>query len=244
MTKVTSYQQVTKTPAVIKIKTTGARNKQYSNITLVKFLKKIVNSTAALSVIPLWRASCKDDMNNIQSLHGNTRKNVIDSRVLLNFVNEKLMELDLIGNAKKDPVYASQMYDAVMSSVYRKKKDVVVGLLTAGDYDTSEYLRMAGIMAILVGIKGKNNDDGIFIPTGAGANPFVTAVASSAQKKFFLNKDQLAYIKRYTEEGISSLIGHMCEEKGWMPPEQYGITLDNMARLYLLTEPPFLTTRL
>lgn len=236
MTKITSYQQTIRTH--FEIKTTDVKNKKHNKTTLINFLKSIVNSSDKLKSRLFGRTSCKDNLNNMASFHSNIRKNVIDSKVTRDFITKKLIELDLPGKAKEDPVYARQTCDAVLASVYSNKKDIFCKEMISKGIDISGYLNAAGAAALQAGLGGKIDNNDTFIPTGAGANPFVTAVISSAQLKFprvFLNKNQQEFFKQYAEKKISCEVGEICKDNGFISPVEFGVMLDKIASRYLLS---------
>ncbi|ATX62814.1 hypothetical protein [Yersinia hibernica] len=236
MTKITSYQKTIKTP--FEIKTTDAKSNRGNKTTLIKMLKKTINSSTKLKANLFGGASCKDNLNNMGLFHNDIRNNVIDSKVTRDFITKKLLELDLPGKAKEDPVYAKQACDAVLASVYSNKKDVFCKEMISKGIDISGYLKDVGAAALQAGLEGKIDNNDTFIPTGAGANPFVTAVISSAQLKFplvFLNKNQQGFFKQYAEKKISCEVGKICKDNGFISPVEFGVMLDKIASRYLLS---------
>lgn len=160
-------------------------------------LKNIANSCAKLKYFLFERSSCKNNLNNIKSFHRNISKNVIGSKATRDFITKKLIALDLTGKAKEDPVYARQTCNAVLASVYSNRKDIFCKEMISKGIDISGYLKEAGSAAQQASLEGKIDNNDTFIPAGAGANPFITAVISSAQKKFpraILNKNQHAFL--------------------------------------------------
>ncbi|MFC7506718.1 type III secretion protein SopE2 [Pantoea stewartii] len=200
MTKITSFQQTNRMH--FEIKATDSKNKRNNKSSFINVLKGIVNSSARLKVFLFRRASCKDNLNNIKPFYSNIRNNVINSKVTMDFITKKLIELDLPGKAKEDPVYAKQTFDAVLASVYSNKKDFFCKKMISKDIDISGYLKAAGEAALQAGLEGKIDNNDTFIPNGAGANPFVTAVISSAQRKFprFFKQKPTGFFKQYAEK--------------------------------------------
>lgn len=117
-------------------------------------------------------------------------------------------------------------------------KDVFCNEIISKGIDISGYLKEAGVAAMQAGLEGKTDNNETFIPSGAGANPFVTAVISVAQLKFpraFFNKKQQVFFKQYAEKKISCEVGEICKNKGFISPVEFGVILDKIASRYLLS---------
>ncbi|WP_263071024.1 hypothetical protein [Enterobacter huaxiensis] len=234
MTKITSQSTTFRTHAEVKLNDVKNRKKTINTI-LTKVLKRVVNSSAKLKMMIFKRSSHKNNSVYFNSPHNNLRKNVIDSKVTRELIIQKLKELDLPGTAKKDPVFAQQSIDAVLASVYSNKKDLVCLNMMSKDKDITGYLKEIGHAAQQAGLEGKV-DNNTFIPSGAGANPFVTSVISNVQRKMpyvFINKKQQVYFKQYVEEKISHEVGEICKEKGRISPDEFATQLDKIASQHL-----------
>ncbi|KML20854.1 hypothetical protein VL10_20840 [Leclercia adecarboxylata] len=236
VTKVILCQRAVKTH--YEIKRSVIKDNKNNKVILIKFLKKITNSSAGIKRSLFGRVSCKKTAN-IKSFHGNIGRNLINSKDTRDFITNNLIGLDLRGKAKEDPVFARQTCDAVLASVYSIKKDLFCKKMISNNIDISGYLKAAGIAAREAGLEGKNDNNDAFVPAGAGANPFVSAVISSAQLKFprvFFNKKQQAFFKQYAEKKISCEVSEICKDKGIISPVEFGVMLDKIASRYLLSQ--------
>lgn len=235
MTKITSQPNTVRTHAEVKLN--GVKNRKRTiNTILTKMLKSVVNSSAKLKMIIFKRSSHENNSGYFNSSYNNLRKTVIDSKVTRELIIRKLKELDLSGTARKDPVFAQQSIDAVLSSVYSNKKDLVCLDMMSKDKDISGYLKEIGHAAQQAGLEGKVDNNNTFIPSGAGANPFVTSVISNIQRKIpyvFINKQQQVYFKQYVEKKISHEVGEICREKGRISPDEFATQLDKIASRHL-----------
>jgi len=166
------------------IKAVGVKNSSppKKNV-LTTLLRKITNSSINLKRELLVKFLPKNEAQNINNFTHRERVQVVDSKTVKEFMTQKLHELDLSGKGKEDPVYASQACDAILASVYSNKKDQYCKMLISKGVDTSAFLKEAGEVASDMGLAGKMHHD-IFTPSGAGANPFLTAIFSSAQQKY------------------------------------------------------------
>ncbi|MFZ4215384.1 type III secretion protein SopE2, partial [Pantoea endophytica] len=149
---------------------------------------------------------------------------------------QKLTDLKITLTADEDHTYARQTCDAILASVYSNKKDYFCKEMISRGIDISGFIKEAGNAAQKAGLAGQKNNHDVFIPSGAGANPFVTSVISSAQQKFprvFLNKNQQASFKQYAEKKISSEVGEICKKLGLITPVDFGLVLDEIASRYI-----------
>lgn len=85
---------------------------------------------------------------------------------------QKLNSLDIKGNASKDPAYARQTCEAMLSAVYSNNKDHCCKLLISKGVSITPFLKEIGEAAQNAGLPGEIKN-GVFTPGGAGANPFV-----------------------------------------------------------------------
>ena len=234
MTKISSQPNTVRTHAEVNLN--GVKNRKKTiNTILTKMLKSVTNSSAKLRMIIFKRSSHKNNSGYFNSSYSNLRKNVINSKVTRELITQKLTELDLPGTAKKDPVFAQQSIDAVLASVYSNKKDLVCLDMMSNGKDISGYLKEIGHAAQQAGLEGKV-DNNTFIPSGSGANPFVTNVISNVQRKIphvFINKKQQVYFKQYLEKKISHEVGEICKEKGRISPNEFATQLDKIASRHL-----------
>ncbi|MGN7915524.1 hypothetical protein [Enterobacter sp. 22466] len=200
-----------------------------------RFLKGVKNTTTSFKNRCLKLRHARNNVKNINSLHHRVRAQAISHNTIKSFIIQKLEALDLIEKAKQDTVYASQACDAALASVYSNKKDVFCKEMISLGLDTSEYLREAGYAAKNVGLEGQMHND-IFIPAGSGANPFLTAIISSTQRRYprlFLNKNRQATFREYAERKILCKVGKICQAKGIITPSEFGLMLDKIASKYL-----------
>lgn len=234
MTKITSQLNTVRTRVEVKLNCVKNRRKTINTI-LTKMLKSVVNSSAKFKMMVFKRSPHENNSGYFNSSHYNLRKNVIDSKVTREMIILKLKELNLAGTAKKDPVFARQSIDAVLASVYSNKKDLVCLNMMSNGQDISGYLKEIGHAAKQAELEGKI-DNNTFIPSGAGANPFVTYVISNVQRKIphvFINKKQQIYFKQYVEKKVAHEVGEICKEKGRISPDEFATQLDKIASRHM-----------
>lgn len=234
MTKITSYQDIYKTHIDTK-PTEKKHEKTFNNSTLLTALKSIISSCIKLKKSSFDSSPQNKDVSRDNAFQNRARGQVIDSKTMRDFISQKLTELNLAGAGKDDPVYASQACDAVLASIYSNKKDAFCKEMISKGINTTGYLKEAGEAAKKVGLKGEMYNN-VFVPSGAGANPFVTPLISSAQQKFphmFSNKTQQASFKQYAEKKISYEVEKICKDKGMISPAEFGVMLEKIARKHL-----------
>ncbi|ECH2673411.1 type III secretion system guanine nucleotide exchange factor SopE2, partial [Salmonella enterica] len=104
---------------------------------------------------------------------------VLTNKVVKDFMLQTLHDMDIRGSASKDPAYASQTREAILSAVYSKNKDQCCKLLINKGINIAPFLQEIGEAAKNAGLPGTTKND-VFTPSGAGANPFITPLISSA----------------------------------------------------------------
>ncbi|HGB6967495.1 TPA: SPI-1 type III secretion system guanine nucleotide exchange factor SopE, partial [Salmonella enterica subsp. enterica serovar Enteritidis] len=129
---------------------------------------------------------------------------VLTNKVVKNFMLQTLHDIDIRGSASKDPAYASQTREAILSAVYSKYKDQYCNLLISKGIDIAPFLKEIGEAAQNAGLPGATKND-VFTPSGAGANPFITPLITSAYSKYphmFTSQHQKASFNIYAEKII------------------------------------------
>lgn len=220
----------------IHFKTSSFKNdKARNNSPLFTRLKKVMNINIPFRKPSYGNGLQKNDINRANPFSNRSRTPVIDSKTVKNFISKQLSELNLRGNAKEDPEYFSQAFDAVLASVYSNKKDKFCKEMISKGIDISSYLMEAGEAAKKAGIKGEMKND-IFVPKGAGANPFITPLMSSTQKEHLYslkNEKQSQLFRMHAEKIISNEVGEMCKEKGLIHPTEFDLILEGIGAKYL-----------
>ncbi|EBR4051718.1 type III secretion system guanine nucleotide exchange factor SopE2 [Salmonella enterica subsp. arizonae serovar 13,23:g,z51:-] len=160
---------------------------------------------------------------------------VLTNKIVKDFMLQKLNSLDIKGNASKDPDYARQTCEAMLSSVYSNNKDQCCKLLVSKGISITSFLKEIGEAAQNAGLPGEIKN-GIFTPGGAGTNPFVVPLIASASVEYphmFINYSQQVSFKAYAEKIIMKEVTPLFNE-GTMPtPQQFQLTVENIANKYL-----------
>ncbi|ECG8391913.1 type III secretion system guanine nucleotide exchange factor SopE2 [Salmonella enterica subsp. enterica serovar Saintpaul] len=135
----------------------------------------------------------------------------------------------------KDPAYARQTCEAILSAVYSNNKDQCCKLLISKGVSITPFLKEIGEAAQNAGLPGEIKN-GVFTPGGAGANPFVVPLIASASIKYphmFINHNQQVSFKAYAEKIVMKEVTPLFN-KGTMPtPQQFQLTIENIANKYL-----------
>ncbi len=133
-------------------------------------------------------------------------------------------ELNVSETARRDPIYAQQVIDAVYASTYSAAKDAFGRLcVERGARVPDGYLQEIGAAAHALRIACEEKD-GIYTPKAAGANPFVTPVLSSMQKQFtaYMNQPgQGARLRAHVEAAIAKEIAPQAPERGMLSPDEF-----------------------
>ncbi|ECI0414446.1 type III secretion system guanine nucleotide exchange factor SopE2 [Salmonella enterica subsp. salamae] len=160
---------------------------------------------------------------------------VLTSKIIKDFMLQKLNSLDIKGNASKDPAYARQTCEAILSAVYSNNKDHCCKLLINKGISITPFLKEVGVAAQNAGLPG-DIKNGIFTPGGAGANPFVAPLLASASVRYphmFINHSQQVSFKAYAERLIMKEVTPLFNEGAMPTPQQFQLTMENIANKYL-----------
>ncbi|ENV9885768.1 SPI-1 type III secretion system guanine nucleotide exchange factor SopE, partial [Salmonella enterica] len=165
---------------------------------------------------------------------------VLTNKVVKNFMLQTLHDIDIRGSASKDPAYASQTREAILSAVYSKYKDQYCNLLiskgiVSKGIDMAPFLKEIGEAAQNAGLPGATKND-IFTPSGAGANPFITPLITSAYNKYphmFTSQHQKASFNIYAEKIIMKEVAPLFNECAMPTPQQFQLILENIANKYI-----------
>ncbi|EAB9458850.1 type III secretion system guanine nucleotide exchange factor SopE [Salmonella enterica subsp. enterica serovar Poona] len=165
---------------------------------------------------------------------------VLTNKVVKNFMLQTLHDIDIRGSASKDPAYASQTREAILSAVYSKYKDQYCNLLISKGIDIAPFLKEIGEAAQNAGLPGATKND-VFTPSGAGANPFITPLITSAYSKYplmFTSQHQKASFNIYAEKIIMTEVVPLFNNECAMPtPQQFQLILENIANKYIQNTP-------
>ncbi|HDO8573702.1 TPA: SPI-1 type III secretion system guanine nucleotide exchange factor SopE [Salmonella enterica subsp. enterica serovar Dublin] len=164
---------------------------------------------------------------------------VLTNKVVKNFMLQTLHDIDIRGSASKDPAYASQTREAILSAVYSKYKDQYCNLLISKGIDIAPFLKGIGEAAQNAGLPGATKND-VFTPSGAGANPFITPLITSAYSKYphmFTSQHQKASFNIYAEKIIMTEVVPLFNECAMPTPQQFQQILENIANKYIQNTP-------
>lgn len=164
---------------------------------------------------------------------------VLANKVVKNFMLQTLHDIDIRGSASKDPAYASQTREAILSAVYSKYKDQYCNLLISKGIDIAPFLKEIGEAAQNAGLPGATKND-VFTPSGAGANPFITPLITSAYSKYphmFTSQHQKASFNIYAEKIIMTEVVPLFNECAMPTPQQFQQILENIANKYIQNTP-------
>ncbi|HCM1945240.1 TPA: type III secretion system guanine nucleotide exchange factor SopE2 [Salmonella enterica subsp. salamae serovar 30:g,m,s:e,n,x] len=160
---------------------------------------------------------------------------VVTSKIVKGFMLQKLNSLDIKGNASKDPAYARQTCEAILSAVYSNIKDHCCKLLISKGVSITPFLKEIGEAAQNAGLPGEIKN-GVFTPGGAGSNPFVVPLIASASIKYpymFINHNQQVSFKAYAEKIVMKEVMSLFNEEAMPTPQQFQLTMENIANKYL-----------
>ncbi|EDF7152829.1 SPI-1 type III secretion system guanine nucleotide exchange factor SopE [Salmonella enterica subsp. enterica serovar Dublin] len=163
---------------------------------------------------------------------------VLTNKVVKNFMLQTLHDIDIRGSASKDPAYASQTREAILSAVYSKYKDQYCNLLISKGIDIAPFLKEIGEAAQNAGLPGATKND-VFTPSGAGANPFITPLITSAYSKYphmFTSQHQKASFN-ISEKIIMTEVVPLFNECAMPTPQQFQQILENIANKYIQNTP-------
>lgn len=159
----------------------------------------------------------------------------VSPREIRELVRDEVDKLNILIIGVEDEIYANQTIDAVLASTYSEAKDA----FHKDQFDkkvkvSEDYLKAIGEIARQNGLEG-HEQDGIFIPKGAGANPFITPVIGSIIKNKPLrlrNTSQVIIYKKFAAKLISAQVGQLCKLKGRITPEEMNLQLREVAKKY------------
>ncbi|ECJ2964662.1 type III secretion system guanine nucleotide exchange factor SopE2 [Salmonella enterica subsp. salamae] len=160
---------------------------------------------------------------------------VVTSKIVKDFMLQKLNSLDIKGNASKDPAYARQTCESILSAVYSNNKDHCCKLLISKGISITPFLKELGEAAQKAGLPGEIKN-GVFTPGGAGANPFVAPLLASASVNYphmFINHSQQVSFKAYAERLIMKEVTPLFNEGAMPSPQQFQLTVESIANKYL-----------
>ncbi len=69
---------------------------------------------------------------------------MLTNKVVKDFMLQTLNDIDIRGSASKDPAYASQTREAILSAVYSKNKDQCCNLLISKGINIAPFLQEIG----------------------------------------------------------------------------------------------------
>jgi len=145
------------------------------------------------------------------------------------FLKKKLTELAVSDKARQDPVYSRQASEAVLASVYSHHKDMVCRNLKGDGNLMKSYLQVIGEVARKACLPG-DVKDGVFTPSGTGANPFINAILSPLQKAnatLLNDEEQGSILKNYAEKIIYEELSDVCKKNGFVTPRAFSRSLSN-----------------
>ncbi len=79
---------------------------------------------------------------------------MLTNKVVKDFMLQTLNDIDIRGSASKDPAYASQTREAILSAVYSKNKDQCCNLLISKGINIAPFLQEIGEAAKNAGLPG------------------------------------------------------------------------------------------
>ncbi|EGE4657849.1 type III secretion system guanine nucleotide exchange factor SopE2 [Salmonella bongori serovar 48:i:- str. 94-0708] len=205
----------------------------------VKNITAVRNSVARLSVgLPNFFNPFRQTEATEAPFHrreASEGRAVLTRKIVKEHMLQKLNELDIKSHASKDPSYARQTCEAILSAQYSNNKDKYCRLLINQGVSITPFLKEIGEAAQNAGLPGEIKN-GVFTPGGAGANPFITPLVSSASIKYpyiFTNHNQQTSFKAYAEKLIMKEVTPLFKEQNLPTPQQFHLTLENIASKYI-----------
>ncbi|MBM2885027.1 hypothetical protein JFK97_11560 [Chromobacterium phragmitis] len=139
-------------------------------------------------------------------------------------IKREVLNLDLVEKSRKDPEFARQVIDSVYASIYSRAKDSFGHVCVKdGKKVLGGYLFAIGEEARRINLSGSMKD-GIFTPDAAGANPFVTPVASVIQKsymEYFCQPGNAQKLRAQVEPEIEKAIAPLVKQYGLPSPYDF-----------------------
>lgn len=163
------------------------------------------------------------------------RQKVISNKDVRVYICEQISNLKLMKNGMSDEIYASQAIDSILASVYSEQKDrFCINRIKLEKTIPKDYLRDIGQIAKEHGLTG-DEKNGIFQPSGAGANSFLNNVMSETQKNFasrMVNREQSMNFRNYAKQKIYNELADLCKVKGRIQPNDFSSKLEIIAIKY------------
>lgn len=165
------------------------------------------------------------------------RQKVLSNKDVRMYIGKQISNLNVIKNGMNDKVYANQAIDAILASVYSEQKDkFCINRVKSARMIPEGYLRDIGKTAKQYGLIG-DEKNGIFQPSGAGANSFLNNVMGETQKKFasrMVNREQSVKFRKYANQKIYDELTELCKVKGRIQPNDFRSKLEIIAIKYYL----------
>ncbi|WP_063656515.1 hypothetical protein [Candidatus Arsenophonus triatominarum] len=162
------------------------------------------------------------------------RQKVLDNKEVRMFIDNYLLELNILGKVKNDKEGKFQLIDSTLASIYSRQKD----MFCKEEKDVKlrqDYLIEVGELCKNLGLKGKENSKGQFIPSAAGAYPYATAVMSIVQKKYpfrIFNYGQRKVLENYAMQKVYKDVAKLCKEEGIIQPNDFCSKLNDIRDKY------------
>ncbi|WGL99786.1 hypothetical protein QE177_14830 (plasmid) [Arsenophonus sp. aPb] len=163
------------------------------------------------------------------------RQKVISNKDVRVYICKQIANLKVMKNGMSDKIYASQAIDSILASVYSEQKDkFCINRIKLEKTIPKDYLRDIGQVAKKYGLTG-DEKNGIFQPSGIGANSFLNNVMSETQKKFasrMVNREQSMNFRNYAKQKIYDELADLCKVKGRIQPNDFRSKLEIIAIKY------------
>ena len=151
-------------------------------------------------------------------------------------LKQKLQQLSLQLSASKDRDFLRETIELSLCAIYGHAKDQCCENLEKLGYTEipRSYLCEIGLAAKKTGLPG-NEKQGIFIPKGAGANPFSNRIMAGVRSEFawhFKNKKQGQDYADYLRVNLIQVIEPFAKQAGWCSLTLFAATLADIALQY------------
>ncbi|MFS1538407.1 MAG: hypothetical protein ACL7BU_06535 [Candidatus Phlomobacter fragariae] len=194
-----------------------------TSCSLFKKIKKIYNSSDNF----VRKSSNKSNF---------IRQKVIDNKEIRTFIDNHLLQLNILDNVKLDKEGKFQLIDSTLAFAYSRQRDMFCKEEKNVEIRES-YLIEIGKLSKDFGLRGKENSKGQFIPCASGAYPYATAVMSAVQKKYPLrtfNYNQRKTLENYAMQKVYKDIDKLCIEEGRIKSSDFYFKLDDIRQKYSL----------
>ncbi|ECG8589173.1 type III secretion system guanine nucleotide exchange factor SopE2 [Salmonella enterica subsp. salamae] len=218
-----------------KMEVVPIKEKTSEKSAFVKSIISVRNSLIKLADLFITSKPAETSVAHFHRGSASEGRAVITKKIVKDFMLQKLNELEIKSNAGKDPAYARQTREAMLSAVFSNNKDRYCKLLLSQGKSIAPFLKDIGMAAQNAGLPGDSKND-IFTPSGAGANPFITPLLSSANARYpqvFLNQNQQASLKAYAETIIMKEVTPLFKESGMPTPQQFQVMLESIANKHI-----------